>query len=146
MRDWIASSADPEESGATPGCAGDGARDGRKACVGGITPHVAIINNGNHVSLAAIFPDENGANLEPPGAVHIGSFSASKAVQPLGYILIKSAMCLLLDMPADRPGNEVLLEGRWRWRSESGMPQRAELIEAERSNADDLGLQCMCTI
>jgi hypothetical protein len=57
-----------------------------------------------------------------------------------GGFRIKSPKRLLLDVPPKKPCDEILGEA-WRRRGmKRGTPLAAELIDAERPNAVDLGL------
>jgi hypothetical protein len=48
---------------------------------------------------------------------------------------IKSTVGLLLDVPADEPQHEVVVEGRRRGGAERHAPQGTKLFEAERPHA-----------
>ena len=58
----------------------------------------------------------------------------------LGGLRIKSAKRLLLEVPTEKPGDEVLGEARRRSCTERRTPQVAKRVDAERPNAVDLGL------
>src|SRR5258708_2029702 len=114
----LADRANPEEPRAAPGGTGDGACDGRKACISDVAPHVSVADNRNRVPLALVFPDQDGARSETPGAVRSRFVASGKAIEKLGGTLIETAEGLFLDMPANKPGHEVFGEGRRRRRSE----------------------------
>jgi len=57
-----------------------------------------------------------------------------------GGFRIKPAKRLLLEVPSKKPGDEILGEARRRSCAERRTPQTAKLIDAERPNAVDLGL------
>src|SRR5947209_3075672 len=65
----IDASAQAKEARATPGRAGNRARDGGEAGVGRLAPHVAARTDGDRVPLAPVFAHEHGAGLEAPWAV-----------------------------------------------------------------------------
>src|SRR5262249_50079314 len=121
----INASTQAKEARATPGRAGDGARDGGEASVGGLSPHVTARNNSDRVSLALVFTHEHCAGLEAPWAVRSRRGAPFQAVQELCGIRIKPTEGLLLDVPADEPRQEVLGEGRGRGRPQDGAPQGA---------------------
>src|SRR5665811_206436 len=128
----------PKETWAVPGRAGDVARNGGEARVSRVAPDVSTGHDSDRVSVTLVFAHENGAGLEPP--VRSRLVAPGEAVQELVGIRINPTVGLLLDMPADKPGHEVLGESR-RWgRPQCRAPQGAKLIEAERPYAVDLGL------
>jgi hypothetical protein len=137
---------DPEEPWAAPGGTGDGARDGREARVGEVAPHVAVAYDRYRVSFALVFPDQDCADLEASQAIRSWLVASRKTIKELGGFVIETAQALFLDMPADEPGNEVFGEGRRRRCSECRVPQGAQLIEAERPYAGNLGLQRLFAI
>src|SRR5215203_1888197 len=71
-RVWLRSGIDvlgtrhpqPEEARPIPGCASDGARDGRKTGVGRLSPEEAVGHHGDRMPFALVLPDEDGAGLE----------------------------------------------------------------------------------
>src|SRR5258707_21564 len=65
----LADRANPEEPRATPTGTGDDACDGRKARISDVAPHVSVADNRHRVPLALVFPDQDGARSETPGAV-----------------------------------------------------------------------------
>ena len=57
-----------------------------------------------------------------------------------GGFRIKSPKHLLLEVPAKKPGDEILGEARRRSCTERRTPQVAKRVDAERPNAVGLGL------
>src|SRR5207245_109664 len=88
---------DAKEARATPGRAGDGARDGGEASVGGLSPHVAAQDHSDRVPLALVFAHEHGAGLGAPGAVRSRLVAPCEAVEKLCGIRIKPTEGLLLN-------------------------------------------------
>ena len=67
-------------------------------------------------------------------ALHFGHLTELNAIDRqviTGEAMIKPAKSLLLEVPADEPGDEVLGEGAWRRRPKRPPPERAKLVEAE---------------
>ena len=92
--------------------------------------------------LALVFAQEHGAGLEAPGAIRSALVASCKAVEMLCGLRIKSTLGPLLDVPADEADDEVLGEALRCRRTERHPPQGAKLVEVERPNAVDLGLDC----
>ena len=132
-----------EEARAAPGGAGNRPRNGREALVRAVAPEETIRHNRHGVALALVLAHEHRAGLEAPGALGSALVAMSEAVQELHGAWIKPAKSLLLEVPADEPGDEVLGEGARRRRPKRPPPERAKLVEAERPHAVDLGLDCL---
>src|SRR6202030_2364230 len=128
-----------EEARAAPGGAGNRPRNGREALVRAVAPEETIRHNRHGVALALIFAHEHGAGFESPGAICCALVAPGEAVQELCAVCIKPAEGLLLEVPADEAGDEVLGEGAWRRRPKRPAPEGAKLVEAERPHAVDLG-------
>ena len=69
------------------------------------------------------------ANAGDPGQRHMALHSGH--LTELNAIDRQPAKSLLLEVPADEPGDEVLGEGAWRRRPKRPPPERAKLVEAE---------------
>jgi hypothetical protein len=133
-----------EETGTTPGRAGDGAGDGGEAGVGRALPLKPIGCDG--VALAVIFANEHRAGFEPaPGRAAV----AWQPVQEPQAFLIKAAKGLLLQVPSDRPSRSLLRAAggvrpnttRQRRRRASSASERRRAISASIAAAS---VHCCC--
>src|SRR5712691_1951859 len=91
--------------------------------------------------LALILADQHRAGLQAPLALVGRVLALTQAVEQLHGRRIEPTHGLLLDAPSHHPGEQVLGESWWRSRSESRPPQRAELVDAQRPHAFDLGFE-----
>src|SRR5229473_1148213 len=97
--------------------AGDSPRDGREACVGVLAPDIAARHDGDGVARALIFAHQHGAGLEAP----VWQLAIPReAIEDLDGLGVEPTERLLLDVPADEAGDEVLGEALWGRRTERG--------------------------
>src|SRR5258708_284927 len=78
-----------EEAGAVPGCAGDGAGNGREAAVGRALPDETVGNDGDGVALAPILAHEDGAGLQSSHQFGAGLVPAGIGIEQFGRCAIK---------------------------------------------------------
>jgi hypothetical protein len=92
------------------------------------------------VPLALVFAHKQGSGLEAPRALCPCPIAPRQTGKMLGDFRIKSPKRLLLEVPAKKPRDEILGVAWRRSCAKRRTPQAAELVEAERPNAVDLGL------
>jgi hypothetical protein len=90
------------------------------------------------VPFAPIFAHEDSPGFEV--AIRSWIPAVVQGVQEFFKLRVKPAESLLLKVPADEPDDEILAEWRRRGGAECCAPEAAEVVEAERPNTVDLGL------
>src|SRR6516162_4649591 len=129
------SSREGEESGTTPGRAGDGAGDGGQARISRALPVEAIGDDGDGVALTLIVANEHRAGLEAaPGRAAM----PRQPVQEPQAFPIKPAKGPLLQAISDHSPQEVLAQICWRGSSEDHAPVAPKRVKRKRAQMSNL--------
>ena len=119
-----------EKAWSIPGRASNGSSDGREAGISPVLPNKAVGHDGDRVTLALVFADEDGAGLETP-VQFIGLLAACETVEKLERLAIEPAERLFLNpIGYHAPQNILRQAGRWVG-PEHRPPARSKRVDAE---------------
>ncbi len=131
-------SAQAKEAGPVPGRSSDPARDGRETGMDLSVPMEAARHDHDLMQRAAMLADHDGPGLEMPDRL---APAPGQPIQELAHADSKLAEPLLLEFIGDHAREHVARQCRGRVAAGHRPPERPKFVEAEASDAGELGLR-----